>query len=223
MFPILLSNHYLQGCQMLFLFPRDPHVCFYLVKKYLEDGPHRFTKAVLKEWMELQYGALNRFIVYIRLCRLTSKLGVPPLMRMAYEIMVDYDHTITGPYCIELAKLIFLRRTSSRDAGLMEAWCFKHIRANFHQLDHSQEWKRLLPYLVGTFQRRWRKLVWSNRILLAPIEEESEPRAEEVRQDGGGDEDEYDEFGPTPTPPRGSGNLSKAFNVLGIDNQANRW
>lgn len=171
MVPVLLSKHYLQGCQMLFHFPRDPHVCFSFVKRFLEDGPDLFTKAILKDWVEFQYGALNRFIVYIRLCRLANKLGIHPLMRMAYEAMVEYDHAMRGPYCIELAKLIFRKTTSSCDDGLIEAWCFKHIRANFQLLVQNQEWKSLLPYLAGTFQMRWRKLVRSNRILLSRIEE----------------------------------------------------
>lgn len=232
MVPILRSKHYLQGCQMLFQFPRDPHVCFSCVKRYLEDGPELFTKAILKAWIEFQYGALNRFIVYIRLCRLASKLGIHPLMRMAYEAMVENDHAMKGPYCIELAKLIFQRTTSSCDDGLIKAWCFKHIRANFQQLDQNQEWKSLLPYFAGTIRARWRKLVRSNRILHSRIEEEDEPGAEEVREDGNvdgddddgdGDEEEHDEVELTRTPSRRFGNLSKAFNVLGFESGARLW
>ncbi len=159
MVSILLSNHYLQGCRMLFQFPKDPHVCFLFVKRYLENGPDRFTKAVLKGWMEAHYSTLNRFIVYVRLYRLACKLGLHALMHMAYEAMVDDDHAITGPYCVELAKLIFQRRSSAYDDGLIQEWCFEHIRDNFILLNQDEDWHNLLPYLAGIIQTRWKNLV----------------------------------------------------------------
>lgn len=162
MAPILLSNHYLQGCRMLFQFPKDPHVCFLLVKRYLEDGPDRFTKAVLKGWMEVHYSTLNRCIVYVRLYRLGCKLGLPTFMMMAYEAMVDDDHAISGPYCIELAKLIFQRRSLAYDDSLIQEWCFKHISENFLQLNQDEEWRDLLPHLAGIIQARWKNLVRSS-------------------------------------------------------------
>lgn len=161
MVPILLSNHYLQGCRMLFQFPKDPHVCFSFVKRYLEDGPDRFTKAFLKGWMGSHYSTLNRCIVYIRLYWLACKLGLYALMRMAFEAMVEEDRAITGPYCIELAKLVFQRRSSAYDDGLIQEWCFQHIRENFLQLNEDEEWRDLLPYLTGSIQTRWKHLVRS--------------------------------------------------------------
>ena len=83
---------------------------------------------------------------------------------------------------------------------------------------------------------RWRKLVRSNKILLSRIEEADEPGTEEVREDGhvdsddydndddgGGDEEQPEEHELTPMHSRRFGNLSKAFNVLGIGNDANQW
>lgn len=159
MVPILLSSHYLQGCRMLFQFPKDPHVCFSFVKRYLEDGPDHFTKAVLKGWMEVHYSTLNRCIVYVRLYRLAYKLGLHALMHMAYEAMVDDDHAITGPDCVELAKLIFQGRSSAYDDGLIQEWCFGHIRDNFRLLNQDEEWLNLLPHLAGIIQTRWKNLV----------------------------------------------------------------
>ena len=163
MVPILLSNHYLQGCRMLFQFPRDPHVCFSFVKRYLEDGQDHFTKAVLKRWMESHYSTLNRCIVYVRLYRLACKLGLHALMQMAYEAMVDDDHAITAPYCIELAKLIFQKRSAYDDGdSSIQEWCFEHIRDNFQQLNQDEEWLDLVPYLAGIIQPRWKNLVRSS-------------------------------------------------------------
>lgn len=161
MVPILLSDHYLQGCRMLFQFPKDPHVCFSFVKRYLEDrGPDGFTKAVLKGWMDVHYSStLNRCIVYVRLYRLACKLGLHALMHMAFEAMVDDDHAITAPYCVELAKLIFQRSLAYDDDGLIQEWCFEHIRDNFILLNQDEDWLNLLPYLAGIIQTRWKNLV----------------------------------------------------------------
>lgn len=76
-------------------------------------------------------------------------------MRMAYEAMVDEDHAITAPYCIELGKLIF-QKSSAYDDGdsSIQEWCFEHIRNNFQQLIQDEEWLDLLPYLAGIFQPR---------------------------------------------------------------------
>lgn len=165
MVPILLSRHYLQGCRMLFQFPKDPYVCFLFVKRYLEDGPDRFTKAVLQDWMEFHYTALNRLIVYIRLYRLACKLGLCALMRMAYDSVVDYG-AIPGPYCIELAKWVFQTRKSRVDDCLIQEWCLEHIRINFLQLIQNEEWNSLLPNLSGILQMHWKSLVQSSRVLI---------------------------------------------------------
>lgn len=116
-------------------------------------------------------------VVYIRLCRHL------PLYTYGVWDNSQIRPCASWPADIvrELAKLIFQRRTSSCNDGLMKAWYFKHIRANFQQLDQNQEWKSPPPYLAGTFQTRWKKLLRPNRIFLAPIEEECEPGTEEVQ------------------------------------------
>ena len=144
---------------MLFQFPRDPHVCFSFVKRYLEVGPERFTKALLKGWMEVHYSTvLNKCIVYVRLYRLARKLGLHGLKDMAYEAILDDDHANTGPYCIELAKFIF-QRSSAYDDGPIQEWCFEHIRHNFILLNQDEEWLNLLPHLAVVFQTGWKNLV----------------------------------------------------------------
>ncbi len=86
-----------------------------------------------------------------------ANLGLPTLMHRAYDAMVDEDHAITGPYCVELAKLNFQRRSSaSYDDSLIQEWCFGHIRDNFILLNQDEEWLNLLPYLAGIIQTRWK-------------------------------------------------------------------
>ena len=159
---------------MYITFMSDPAACFQIAQTYLDEGPDMYTKTRLRVHVTMNYRIVDRFIILIRLHSLATKLALPGLMDMAYEVIIEGERLITPSFCIAIASVVF-----SPDAGfdgLLKDWCLKHVGYHFIALKDIKEWNDNLKVLEPGLDEQWSKLMGANSAILAAIEEEADEK-----------------------------------------------
>lgn len=171
----LTSVDYLPGCKINLHFMNDPGVCFEVVQGYLESGPDCYPIRRLKIYITRLTKDADRFLVLIRLHKLSMKLGLIHLKTMAFEVIHDLEWEMSAECCPKIAQLVFAHQ-SPYDSTI-KLWILKHI-GHFHKkLSRSNTWAALVPILDPELGQQWATMNASGVRVLSMIAEEATDEA----------------------------------------------
>lgn len=159
---------------MVIEFLVDPAVCFDIVQKYLEQGVDVFKPVSLLVSLTMRYKIVDRCLILTRLHLLASKLALPGLANMAFEVLDSVEKFVDASVTLTISSLIFGKKWSF-DKQLKD-WCFKHVSTHLLELKQMPEWRECLRKTDHELSKRWGGLTNKNAYLINVAEAAAEQR-----------------------------------------------